>query len=64
MMRSPEDQSQNTGKYILVARGGMLTDLCGSLHLEDLDTLDQGGARIVNAVEHRLGTRSQRMWET
>lgn len=32
----------------------MLTDLCGSLHLEHLDTLDQGGTRVVDAVEHRL----------
>lgn len=34
----------------------MLTDLCRSLHLEHLDTLDKGGARVVNAVEHGLGT--------
>jgi uncharacterized protein (DUF2252 family) len=38
-----------------------LTDLCGSLHLENLDALDQGGARVVDAVEHRLTTNSQRV---
>jgi len=64
MMRSPEEQSQNTGKYKSTAMGRVLTDLCGSLHLEHLDTLDQGGARIVNAVEHRLATKSQRVRET
>ena len=41
--------------------GRVLTDLCGSLHLEHLDTLDQGGARVVDAVEHRLATNSQRV---
>jgi hypothetical protein len=41
--------------------GRGLTDLCGSLHLEDLDTLNQGGARVVNAVEHRLAANSQRV---
>lgn len=25
-----------------------------SLHLQHLDTLDDGGARVVNAVDHRL----------
>lgn len=42
----------------------MLTDLCRSLHLEHLDTLDKGGARVVNAVEHGLGTGYQRLVET
>ena len=44
-----------------MAVGRVLTDLCGSLHLEHLDALDQGGARVVNAVEHRLATNSQRV---
>jgi hypothetical protein len=47
-----------------MAVGRVLTDLCGSLHLEHLDTLDQGGARVVNAVEHRLANNSQRMRDT
>ena len=47
------------GNWKAMGRG--LTDLCGSLHLEHLDTLDQGGARIVDAVEHRLTTNSQRV---
>jgi hypothetical protein len=47
------------GNWKAMGRG--LTDLCGSLHLENLDTLDQGGARVVDAVEHRLTTNSQRV---
>lgn len=61
-MRSPEEQSQDTGKDYSTAMGGMLTDPCSSFHLEHLDTLDQGGTRVVNAVEHRLATKSQRLW--
>lgn len=30
------------------------TDLCMALHSEDLDTLDDGGARVVDAVKHCL----------
>ena len=31
------------------------TNLRGALHLEDLDALDEGGARVVDALEHALG---------
>lgn len=40
------------------AHGMRLTDLCVSLHLEDLDTFNNGGARVVNAVDHGLWAHS------
>ena len=34
---------------------GYRTDLCRALHSQDLDTLDDRSARVVDAVKHRLG---------
>ena len=40
------------------AEGRRRTDLCSSVHSQDVDTLDDGGAGVVYAVEHGLGEGS------
>lgn len=54
IMRSPGKYQHTVLTIDRVGFGPRRTNLCMSFHSEDIDAFHHSGARVVDAVEHRL----------